>query len=67
MFGKHRDGVLVVGAGPVGMFTALVLKKLGASVEIVGGRSTRRKRVALTGVTREEVLDRLHLTPPSDG
>lgn len=33
-----------------------------SSIEIVGGRTARRKRVALTGVTREEVLDRLHLS-----
>jgi 2-polyprenyl-6-methoxyphenol hydroxylase-like FAD-dependent oxidoreductase len=35
MFGKHKTDVLVVGAGPVGMFTALSLAKRDAKVEII--------------------------------
>lgn len=34
MFGKHKTEVLVVGAGPVGLFTALRLKEQGIDVEI---------------------------------
>jgi uncharacterized protein (TIGR00251 family) len=32
-----------------------------SSVEIIAGRTSRRKRVAVDGVTREEALDRLGL------
>lgn len=35
MFGHHRTEVLVVGAGPVGLFTALALKQRGVNVNIV--------------------------------
>lgn len=35
MFGKHRTEALVVGAGPVGLFTALALKQRGINVRIV--------------------------------
>jgi len=35
VFGKHKTEVLVVGAGPVGLFTALRLKEQGIDVSIV--------------------------------
>jgi 2-polyprenyl-6-methoxyphenol hydroxylase-like FAD-dependent oxidoreductase len=35
MFGKHRSDVLVVGAGPTGLFTALKLAERGVKVRIV--------------------------------
>jgi 2-polyprenyl-6-methoxyphenol hydroxylase-like FAD-dependent oxidoreductase len=35
MFGKRKADVLVVGAGPVGLMTALVLAKRGVPVEII--------------------------------
>lgn len=35
MFGKKKPEVLVVGAGPVGLFTALVLAQRGLQVQIV--------------------------------
>jgi 2-polyprenyl-6-methoxyphenol hydroxylase-like FAD-dependent oxidoreductase len=35
MFGKKKPEVLVVGAGPVGLFTALALVKRGIAVQIV--------------------------------
>ncbi len=35
MFGKHKTDVLVVGAGPVGMFTALSLAEQGVGVEVI--------------------------------
>jgi NADPH-dependent dioxygenase len=34
VFGKHKTEVLVVGAGPVGLFTALRLRQRGVGVEI---------------------------------
>jgi len=35
MFGKHQTRVLVVGAGPVGLFTACRLADLGVEVQVV--------------------------------
>lgn len=35
MFGKHKTDVLVIGAGPVGLFTALSLAEQGIEVEII--------------------------------
>lgn len=35
MFGKHETEVLVIGAGPVGLFSALALAARGVSVEVV--------------------------------
>jgi 2-polyprenyl-6-methoxyphenol hydroxylase-like FAD-dependent oxidoreductase len=35
MFGKHETDVLVVGAGPVGLFTALALVERGVRVEVI--------------------------------
>ncbi|WP_428268742.1 FAD-dependent oxidoreductase [Haliangium sp.] len=35
MFGKHKTDALVVGAGPVGMLTALSLAQRGVGVEII--------------------------------
>ena len=38
MFKKHKSDVLVVGAGPVGLFAALALADRGFGVEIVDGQ-----------------------------
>lgn len=35
MFGKHTTDVLIVGAGPVGLFTALSLAERGIAIEII--------------------------------
>lgn len=35
MFGKHKTDVLIAGAGPVGMFTALSLAEQGVELEII--------------------------------
>ena len=35
MFGKHRSDVLVVGAGPTGLYAALVLTTAGIATEVV--------------------------------
>lgn len=44
MFARKKPEVLVVGAGPVGLFTALVLSSRGIAVQIVeaGSRATMR-------------------------
>lgn len=38
MFGKHKTDVLVVGAGPVGLYAALELAERGIEVEIIDGQ-----------------------------
>ena len=38
MFKKHKSEVLVVGAGPVGLFAALALADRGLGVEIIDGQ-----------------------------
>jgi 2-polyprenyl-6-methoxyphenol hydroxylase-like FAD-dependent oxidoreductase len=38
MFGKHKTDVLVVGAGPVGLYAALELAERGIGVEIIDGQ-----------------------------
>ena len=48
MFGKRHSEILVVGAGPVGLYTALLLAEQGLDVEIVDGQwSTAARSYAL--------------------
>lgn len=69
--GWHGDAIKIrLAAPPVDgaaneelvSFLADELDVTRASVEIVGGRTARRKRVAVAGVTRQEALDRLNLS-----
>jgi len=48
MFGKRETDVLVVGAGPVGLFTALCLREHGVAVEVIDSqRRTAARSYAL--------------------
>jgi NADPH-dependent dioxygenase len=63
MFGKKKPQVLIVGAGPVGLFLALVLTKRGISVHIVDSEwRTGAHSYALALHPRSlQLLDRLGL------
>jgi len=63
MFGKKQPQVLVVGAGPVGLFSALVLAKRGIHVQIVDSEwRTGAHSYALALHPRSlQLLDRLGL------
>ncbi len=51
MFGKHKSEVLVAGAGPVGLLTAILLEERGIDVEIVDSE---------TGTTAHSYAAALH-------
>jgi 2-polyprenyl-6-methoxyphenol hydroxylase-like FAD-dependent oxidoreductase len=63
MFSKHSTEVLVAGAGPVGLFTALSLAQQGIEVEIVDGQwRTASRSYALALHPRSlELLDEIGL------
>ncbi|MFO0839120.1 MAG: NAD(P)/FAD-dependent oxidoreductase [Phycisphaerae bacterium] len=61
MFGKHETDVLVVGAGPVGLFAALSLVHRGLRVEIIdeGWRPTMHSYAAAFHPRSLSLLDRV--------
>lgn len=63
MFRKHETEVLVVGAGPVGMFTALSLAERGLAVEVLdeSWRTTARSYALALHPHSLELLDGLGL------
>jgi 2-polyprenyl-6-methoxyphenol hydroxylase-like FAD-dependent oxidoreductase len=63
MFGKRKSEVLVVGAGPVGLFTALELADRGIQVEIIDGqwRTAAHSYALALHPASLELLDRLGL------
>jgi 2-polyprenyl-6-methoxyphenol hydroxylase-like FAD-dependent oxidoreductase len=63
MFGKHKTEVLVVGAGPVGLFAALELAERGIEVEIIDGqwRTAAHSYALALHPASLELLDRLGL------
>lgn len=63
MFRKHETEVLVVGAGPVGLFAALSLTELGVQVEIVDEewRTAARSYALALHPRTLEILDGLGL------
>ncbi len=52
MFGRANPEVLVVGAGPVGLFAALALAKQGIQVAIVDREWRTGRTVTLSHCTR---------------
>jgi 2-polyprenyl-6-methoxyphenol hydroxylase-like FAD-dependent oxidoreductase len=60
MFGKHKTDVLIAGAGPVGMFTALTLAEHGVSLEILDAqwRTAARSYALALHPDTLRVLDR---------
>ncbi len=60
---KHKTEVLVVGAGPVGMFTALSLARQGNQVEIIDGqwRTTSRSYALALHPASLRLLDEMGL------
>ncbi len=65
MFGKSETDVLMVGAGPVGMFTALLLADNGIKVEIVDTewRTAARSYAGVLHPGSLALLDRAGLAP----
>lgn len=63
MFGKHKTDVLVAGAGPVGMFTALSLREQGVDVEIIDAqwRTAARSYALALHPSTLKVLDQAGL------
>ncbi len=64
MFGKHTTDVLVVGAGPVGLYAALELAERGLEVEIIDGqwRTAAHSYALALHPASLELLDGLGLT-----
>lgn len=63
MFGKHKTDVLIAGAGPVGMFTALSLTEQGVDLEIIDAqwRTAARSYALALHPAALRVLDRAGL------